>query len=96
MKTTLQDLEAHTAEYIRRAAAGEEITVTEDGAPLARLTAAPTAQSPDEAEAAAVARIRAMPGIRAGIDGRPPLPEPVLHIGPGEKSLADIVSEMRG
>lgn len=96
METTLQELEAHTAEYVRRAAAGEEFTVTEHGKPLVRLIAVPAAQTPEELEQEAVARLRASPCIRPGMNGRPALTEPVLRIEPGEKTLAEIVSEMRG
>jgi hypothetical protein len=46
-------------------------------------------------KAQAIAVLRSQPWIRPG-KGKPQLPRYVLKLKPGEKSLAEIVSEERG
>jgi prevent-host-death family protein len=50
------ELRQRLAHYLERAAAGEEIVVTERGRPIARLVAATTASKLDELVAAGLAR----------------------------------------
>jgi prevent-host-death family protein len=96
VETTLQELEAHTAEYVRRAAAGEELTVTENGKPLARLVPLATMDVTEgDVEEEAIARLRAMPWVIPGNGRKPVGSTNPIRIGPGEKTLAEIVSEMR-
>jgi prevent-host-death family protein len=93
VNVSVRDLKDHLSEYLRRAEAGEEIMITSRGRPIARL--APPVVQPEDAEAEAIARLRAQPWIRPGTGGKPRGAENPVIIGPGEKTLSDIVSELR-
>ena len=93
MDVSVRDFKDHLSEYLRRAEAGEEIVITSRGRPVARL--APPIAPPGDAEAEAIARFRAQPWIRPGKGGKPRGAENSVTIGPGEKTLSDIVSELR-
>jgi prevent-host-death family protein len=96
VEVPVRTLKNRLSEYLRKAAAGEEVIVTSRGKPLARLIAPRGARrdrvSPVEE---AIALLRSQPWIRPG-KGRPRLPRYVLRLKPGEKTLTDIVSEERG
>jgi prevent-host-death family protein len=65
-----RDLRNHTADVLRRAAAGEEITITVAGRPVAQLVAikAPTRRPFSREEMAALLRTsQADPGLRADL-----------------------------
>jgi prevent-host-death family protein len=93
MDVSVRDLKDHLSEYLRRAESGEEIVITSHGRPIARL--APPIARPEDAEAEAIARLRAQPWIRPGTGGKPRGAETPVTLGPGEKTLSDIVSELR-
>ena len=75
MDTTIRDLKAHLSEYIRRAAAGESVSVSIHRKTVARIV--PARQEQD------VASLREEPGIRwvggkpAGMTDAEVLPEAV-------------------
>lgn len=46
-------------------------------------------------EAELIARFRDLPGVCAGSCKKPPLPKPLIKIGKGAKTLAEIVSVQR-
>ena len=75
MDTTIRDLKAHLSEYIRRAAAGESVSVSIHRKTVARIV--PARQEQD------VASLREEPGIRwaggkpAGMTDAEALPEAV-------------------
>lgn len=83
----VRELKAHLSQYLDRARAGEEITVTEHGRPVARLTAvAPEVDHMAELVAAGIvrparARRRQLPTRRAKLAG--------------EGSVAELVAEQR-
>jgi prevent-host-death family protein len=96
MEISVRDLKSRLSEALRRVAAGEEMVVTSRGKAVARLLP-PRARkraAPEGAEA--IARFRGQPWVRAGSGEKPPLPRPMLRIGKGSKTLAQIVSEQRG
>mgnify|MGYP006287425329 CR=1 FL=1 len=91
---SVRELKDHVSEYLRRAAAGEEVVVTSHGRPVARLCALATSA---ETEEEALARLRAQPWVRpARSKGGLRLARPGLGLEPGEKTLAERVSEDRG
>ena len=96
METNVRELKAHLSEYLHRAALGEEVLVTLRGKPLARLVSVSSDATPETLEGASIARLRTLPWVTPG-NGKKPLgsANPV-RIGPDEKCLAEIVSEMRG
>lgn len=96
MEISVRELKSRLSEYLRKVAAGEEVVVTSRGQAVARLVAPRSAgRSRRSGEEEAVAWLRAQPWVRPG-KGRPRLPRYVLRLKPGEKTLAEIVSEERG
>lgn len=96
MEISVRELKSRLSEYLRKVADGEEVVVTSHGKAVARLVAprlAPRTRPSKEEEA--VALLRSQPWIRPG-KGKPRLPRYVLRLKPGEKTLAEIVSEERG
>lgn len=96
MEVSVRELKSRLSEYLRRAAAGEEVIVTSRGKEMARLLA-PRARRPRASiEAELIARFRSFPWVRPGTGKKPALPKPLIRIDEGEKTLAEIVSEQRG
>lgn len=93
MQATLIEVQTHLSEYIDRAKSGEELTIIDNGIPVARLV--PLSKTPAELEREALARLDALPWIRPGNGEALVLGEPLLRIRPGERTAAEIVSEMR-
>ena len=93
MEATLSELQAHLHEYLDRVKAGEEVTVIENGRPLARLV--PAAQTQEELEKEAVARLDALPWIRPGKGGKLKGSDRPIPWKPGEKTLSDLMLEDR-
>ncbi len=96
MEVTVRELKSRLSEYLRRVAKGEEVVVTSHGKAVARLVAPRPGRRGRASELEkAVALLRSQPWIRPG-KGKPRLPEYVLRLKPGEKTLAEIVCEERG
>lgn len=96
MGVTVRELKSRLSEYLRRVAVGEEVVVTSRGREVARLVPPRTPRRAASTEAELIARFRSLPWVRPGSGKKPALPKPLLHIGKGEKTLAEIVSEQRG
>ena len=96
MEVSVRELKARLSEYLRRLRPGEEITVTSHGKPVARLLPPRARATKKSAEEEAIAFLRSQPWIRASrvAKKRVGLPKPI-KLKPGEKSLSEIVSEMR-
>jgi len=96
MKASVREVKAGLSRYLKRAAAGEEITVTSRGRAIARLVR-PAADSvleePDSAEVRR--RLQAIPGIIMATGGKPRGAKHPFRIRKGEKTLAEIVLEGR-
>lgn len=94
MEVSVRELKDHLSEYLRRAEAGEVIVVTSHARPVAQLCAP---QAAVETEEQALEWLRAQPWVRpAKRKGGLRLPRPLLKIGPGEKTVAEMVIEDRG
>jgi prevent-host-death family protein len=95
MVTSVRELKAKLSRYLKRAAAGEEVTVTSRGRPIARVVpAAPQAEEqPSEAEIRR--RLATIPGIILPTGPKPRRSKHRIRIRKGEKTLAEIVLEDR-
>jgi prevent-host-death family protein len=97
MNASVRELKGKLSSYLRRAAAGEEVTVTSRGRPIARLVRAapqPGDQEPGPAEVRR--RLAAIPGIMLPTGPKPRGSKHPIRIRKGEKTLAEIVLEDRG
>lgn len=96
MEISVRELKSRLSEYLRRVATGEEVVVTSRGKAVARLLPPSARRRAASSEAELIARFRSLPRVRPGSGKKPPLPKPLIRIGKGEKTLAEIVSEQRG
>jgi prevent-host-death family protein len=96
MEISVRDLKSRLSETLRRVAAGEEIVVTSHGKAVARLLPPRSRSRAGSTAAEAIARFRGLAWVRPGSGTKPELPAPLVRIGKGEKTLAEIVSEQRG
>ena len=97
MEISVRELKSRLSEYLRRVAAGEEVLVTSHGKVVARLVPPRTRrQAKTSQQEELIARFRSLQWVRLGNGEKRPLPTPLVRIGPGEKTLAEIVSEQRG
>jgi prevent-host-death family protein len=96
MEVSVRELKSRLSEYLRKLKSGDEITVTSHGKPVARLLPPRGQQSKRSVEENAIERLRSQPWVRPGRVGkkRVGLARPI-KLKPGEKTLSDIVSEMR-
>lgn len=86
----IRDFRHHLSEYLRRAAAGETIEITDRGTPVARLGSVPEREmSFLEREVAAG---RMTPPTHSAKDRK--WPEP-LKLPPGSPSLSEIAQQLR-
>ncbi len=89
MEVGVRELKQHLSQYLRRVRDGEIVIVTDRGAPVARIVPTPPSTLPASV-------------LRAIEEGRliyrpwrpERLPKPIKML-PGDKSLADFVSEQR-
>jgi prevent-host-death family protein len=96
MEISVRELKSRLSEYLRKVAAGEEVVVTSHGKEVARLVPPRSRRRAASTEAKLIARFRSLPWVRPGSGEKPALPKPLIRIGKGEKTLAEIVSEQRG
>ena len=96
MDVPVRDLKNRLSEYLRKVSAGQEVVVTSRGKAVARLLPPRTRRRAASTEAELIARFRSLPWVRPGSGKRPAMPKPLIRIGKGEKTLAEIVSEQRG
>jgi prevent-host-death family protein len=95
MEATLRDFEAHASEYLRRALAGEEVMLTEQGRTVLKLSPVSPEKSPEERERKALERLRAMPWIRPGDGGQVRGADPRIPWPADEKPLSQLLLEDR-
>ncbi len=96
MEVSVRELKNRLSEYLRKVSAGQELVVTSRGKAVARLLAPRAGRRRlASGEEEAIALLRSQPWIRPG-KGRLRLPRFVVRLKPGEKTLAEIVSEERG
>ncbi len=97
MEISVRELKSRLSEYLRKAAAGEEVLVTSRGKAVARLLPpGRRRQAVPSAEGEAIALLQSQPWVRPGKTGRQRvgLAKPV-KLKPGTKSLSETVIEMR-
>ena len=95
MEISVRELKSRLSETLRRVAEGREVVVTSRGKEVARLLPPRARRRAASTEAELIARLRSLPWIRPG-KGKLRLPRIVARLKPGEKTLAEIVSEERG
>jgi prevent-host-death family protein len=96
MEVSVREIKNRLSEYLRRVQAGEEVVITSRGRPVARLAPLSESRQGSQSEEELIRRFRALPWVKPAQGRRRQLPEPLLRIAPGEKTLAEIVSEQRG
>ena len=98
MEVSVRTLKSRLSEYLRKANAGHEVVVTAHGKVVARLVAPQRAaqRKPRAEDEEVIALLRSQPWIRPGKAGKLRLPRLIVRLKPGEKTLAEIVSEQRG
>lgn len=94
MGISVRELKSRLSEYLRKVAAGEEVVVTSHGKEVARLVP-PRSRRRVSIGVEAIVRFRSLPWVRPGSGEKPALPRPLIRIGKGEKTLAEIVREQR-
>jgi prevent-host-death family protein len=96
MTVSVRELKAHLSKYLGKAAAGAEIVVTSRGKKVARLAPIARAQTPEEAEDAAIARLNALPWIGPSNGKKVRGSDRPIKWKPGQKLLSDMIVEDRG
>lgn len=94
MEASVRDFKARLSLFLRRLEDGEDVVITSRGRPIARLLAL----VPDDAHADVselLRRLRQIPGMLPGKGGRIRGASRPLLIGPGQKTLAELVLEDR-
>ncbi len=87
MNASVRDLKSRLSRYLRQVQRGEIVVVTLRGKPIARLVPLPSLPVEE--------RLATLPGINAGIGGKPRGATRPVRVKPGKKSVADIVVEER-
>ena len=96
MTVSVRELKGSLSRYLKRAAAGEDVTITSRGRPIARLVPPPAQSITEEPSAAEVRRgLAAIPGIILAKPGKPKGSSRPTRIRKGQKQIADIVIEDR-
>ena len=93
MHVSVRELKAHLSEYLRRAQAGEEITITSRDKVVGRLLAPAEEASTEQDEVdAALARIRALPWVNAPEkEGKPRGARQPIPARPGENLTDELL-----
>jgi prevent-host-death family protein len=96
MNAPVRELKARLSHYLNRAAAGEEITVTSRGRPIARLVPpAPEATDQELSSAELRRRLALIPGIIMGKGGKPRGSTHPIRLRKGAKPISQTVLEDR-
>ena len=96
MNVSVRNLKAKLSRYLKEAHAGQDVVVTSRGRPVARLLAVPDHGSEKPSGEELLRRLKLVPGVRVGTGGKPLGAKTPIRIGPGQKSLAEIILEDRG
>ncbi len=91
MEVSVRDFKAKLSSYLKDVRAGRDVVITMRGRPVARLLAISqhNAQMPDLAEL--LQRLRRIPGVQIAKGDKPRGASHPPRIGPGEKTLAQVV-----
>lgn len=77
------------SKYLRLAQSGKDVVITDRGRPVARLTVVELA--PEQAQAAYLRRIRALPWVLPGKRGKVRGAKHPIRLKPGGKTAAEMV-----
>ncbi len=95
MMTSVREFKSKLSRYLKRAAAGEEVTVTSRGRPIARVVPAAPDVGGQPSQAEVRRRLTAIPGIILPTGPKPLRSKHPLRIRKGETTLAEIVLKDR-
>jgi prevent-host-death family protein len=96
MNASVRELKGQLSRYLQRVSAGEDVTVTLRGRPIARLVRVAPEQADGQPSVAEVRRrLAAIPGVIMPTGSKPSGAKRPIRIRKGEKTLAQIVLEER-
>lgn len=95
MEVSIRELKTHLSRYLRRVRAGEELTVTLHGRPVARITSTEAGPQTEDPKAAAMARLAAQGWIRPGAGERLKAPKRRIPTPAGEPLISELVARDR-
>jgi prevent-host-death family protein len=96
MNASVRELKGQLSRYLQRVSAGEDVTVTLRGRPIARLVRIAPEQANRQPSVAEVRRrLSAIPGVIMPTGVKPRGAKRPIRIRKGEKTLAQIVLEER-
>lgn len=93
MQVSIQKMKNGLSKYLKLVQMGQDVVITDRGRPVARLTL--VAGTPEQTEAEAIKRIRALPWVRPGQGGKLKGAKNPIRWKPGDKLASDIVIEDR-
>ena len=95
-ETGIRDFKAHLSAYLRRAEAGETITITRRGEPVGRLGPPRKEPAQEENEPTVLEKMKALQeaGLIEWSGKKPPSREPVAK-GKGDRMVSDLLLEDR-
>ncbi len=95
MTVSVRELKRQLSRYLKRASAGDEVTVTSRGRPIARLTCAAGQPEEEPSRAEIRRRLQSIPGVVLGKPGKLRGSPRPTRVRKGQKSIAEIVIEDR-
>jgi prevent-host-death family protein len=96
MTVSVRELKGRLSRYLKRAAAGEDVTITSRGRPIARLVPAPLPSPAAEPSVAELRRrLAQVPGIILGKQGKLRGSARPTRVRKGQKLASEIVIEDR-
>jgi prevent-host-death family protein len=95
MKASVREFKARLSMYLQKAGYGEDVVITSRGRPVARLLALATAANPEPAASELERRLKRIPGMLAGKDGKVRGSARPIAIGKGQRTLAELVRQDR-
>ena len=93
MEVSIREMKNGLSKYLKLVQTGRDVVITDRGRPVARLTL--VARTPEEAEAEAIQRIRALPWVRPGKGGKLRGAKNPVPWKPGDTLASDMVIEDR-
>jgi prevent-host-death family protein len=93
MEVSVREMKNRLSKYLKLVQAGKDVVITDRGRAVARLILVELA--PEQAEAAYLRRIRALPWVRPGKRGKVRGARHPIRLKPGSKTAAETVIEDR-
>jgi prevent-host-death family protein len=95
MDVPVRELKRSLSHYLKKACAGEEVTVTSRGRPLVRLVAVPPETGKEPSAAEIRRRLAMIPGIILGKGGTPRGSRHPIRLRKGAKPISQTVLDDR-